>query len=87
VDALVLTELPFLLYPLALISASGVLILLGLVYLIVLLMLFKQDNLVTDYRQLVMPALGGLLLALLQVGLLDLVRFWLTGSWEGFHFG
>lgn len=87
VDGLVLTENPVVLYPFALLSAASVLIVLAMVYLIVLLIAFKRDNRFVRMRELVFPALAGLLLALLQVGVLDLARFWLTGTWNGFLLG
>ena len=86
-DGLVLLQSPWTLYPLALISAAGILLVLGMVYMIVLLILFRADNSILQARQLLTPAVGGLILALLQIGLIDLARFWLTGTWDGFHFG
>lgn len=87
VDALVLLQSPWTLYPLALVSAAGILGVLGLVYTIVLLILFRRDNSISRTSRLLYPALGGLFLALLQIGLIDLARYWLTGTWDGFHIG
>lgn len=87
IAALVFTENPLLLYPLALISTGGVLLLLGMVYTLVWLMIFKQENRFSSLVQLTVPLTGGATLALLQIALLDLGRFMLTGTWEGFHFG
>lgn len=87
VDALVLTENPLVLYPLALISAAGVILLLALVYTMVLLMFFKQENRFQNLLQLAVPLTAGGTMALLQIALLDLGRFLLTGTWEGFHLG
>jgi uncharacterized membrane protein len=84
---LVLLNNPWILYALALISAAGILVVLGMVYIIVLLILFRRDNTISSARGLFLPALGGVFLALLQIGLIDLARFWLTGTWDGFHFG
>jgi hypothetical protein len=86
-DGLVLTENPLILYPLALASAAGVIVLLVLVYTVVWLMLFRLENRLTTLRQLVFPLVGGFALALLQIAVLDLVRFWLTGTWGGFQLG
>jgi uncharacterized membrane protein len=83
-DLMVLTENPLVLYPLALVSSAGVLILLVLIYAMVWVMLFKMDNTIQSIKQLAFPLLGGLFLALLQVALFNLVRFYLTGTWEGF---
>jgi len=78
---------PVLLYPLALISAAGVLILLTLVYTMIWLMVLRRDNTIQRAGQLVWPLVAGFGVALLQIILLDLVRYALTGTWDGFHFG
>lgn len=87
VDLLVLSENPLLLYPLALISAGGVLVLLTLVYSMVWLMLFRRENAYFKTQQLLLPLIGGFGLAILQIALLDLARYALTGTWDGFHLG
>jgi hypothetical protein len=86
-DALILTENPLILYPLALASAASVVALLVLIYSVIWLMLFRQENRFTNLRQLVIPLLGGFTLAMLQIAALDLIRFWLTGTWGGFQLG
>lgn len=83
-DLLVLTENPLILYPLALLSAFGVLLLLTMVYTMVTLMAFRYENRFTRGRQLLLPLIVGFTLALGQVAMLDAVRFWLTRTWAGF---
>ena len=34
---------------------------------------------------MVYALIGGLTVALIQIGLLDFVRYLFTGTWEGFH--
>lgn len=87
VDGLVQTENPFLLYPLALISAAGVLVLLTMIYTLVWLMVFRLENHFEESRQLILPLLGGFGLALLQIAALDALRYLLTGTWGGFNLG
>jgi uncharacterized membrane protein len=82
--ALMLTENPLILYPLALISAAGVLVVLGLVYAVVALLVLRRENRIDSWSGLVVPVSLGLGLAVLQIGLLDLARFTLTGTWAGF---
>ncbi|RMF44923.1 MAG: DUF2085 domain-containing protein [Anaerolineae bacterium] len=86
-DALILTENPLLLYPLALISAAGVLVLLSMVYGMLWVILWKAERFATRYRQLLPPMLVGVTLGLVQIALLDFLRFKLTGTWDGFHLG
>lgn len=84
---MVLSENPLLLYPLALISAAGVLVLLSMVYCMLWLMVTRSENKYLEIPELFIPLLGGFGLALLQVVLLDVGRFLLTGTWDGFHLG
>jgi hypothetical protein len=84
-DVLILTENPVVLYPLALISAAGVLVLLTMVYSMLILMLFKAENRYNHFRHLVYALIGGLTVAVIQIGFLDLTRYFFTGTWEGFH--
>jgi len=87
VDWLVWIENPFLLYFFGLVSALGVLILLTMVYGVFWLILLKWDNHLERFSQLVFPFGMGFGTALLQIAILDLVRFTLTGTWDGFHLG
>jgi uncharacterized membrane protein len=84
VDLLVLTENPLVLYPLALISSAGVVFLLTIVYTMLVILLSGRENTVAHPRQLLAPALAGLVLAMLQIAGLDVVRYLLTGTWGGF---
>ncbi len=87
VDLLVLTESPLVLYPAALISAAGVLVLLTMIYTIVWLMLMRQDGVFIRLRQLWLPILAGLTIAFIQILAIDLARFWLTGTWGAIPMG
>jgi uncharacterized membrane protein len=87
VDLLILTENPLLLYPMALVSAAGVLVLLTMVYSMVLAMIFKVENRYQRLSSIVVHLVSGFIIALMQVSILDYVRFLMTGSWSGFHFG
>jgi hypothetical protein len=86
-DLILLTENPLLLYPLALISAAGVLLLLTMVYTMLWLMVFKAEKRYNQLKELAFALIGGATLALIQIGSLDVVRFFLTRTWEGFHIG
>jgi uncharacterized membrane protein len=87
VDIFMLTENPMLLYPLAIISAAGVLILLTLVYTMLWLVVLKYENRYNGLKDLIVPLIAGFGLALVQIGILDWLRFLLTGTWDGFHLG
>jgi uncharacterized membrane protein len=79
------SENPLLLYPLALLSSIGVLTLLTMAYSVFTIALFKRQNQARNWPDLWLLLLGGLTLALSQVAIIDLLRFALTGTWDGFH--
>jgi len=72
------------LYPLALISAGGVLLVLTMVYALLWVIVTRQENTFATFGGLWLPILGGLTIALLQITVTDLFRLWLTGTWGGF---
>lgn len=84
-DLLVLLENPVILYPLSLISAAGVVVLLTLVYTMMLMMIFKAENRYNQFSHMIYAVIGGLTVALIQIGMLDFVRYLFTGTWDGFH--
>jgi uncharacterized membrane protein len=57
--ALVLSENPLVLYPLALVSAAGVLVLLGMVYAVVVLLVLRRENRAQSWGDLALPLIAG----------------------------
>jgi uncharacterized membrane protein len=86
-DLLVLPEWDWVLYPVAFITAGGVLLLLTLVYGMLWSIVMRQENLFLHLREAWLPLLAGLTIALLQITVIDLIRFWLTHTWGGFPLG
>jgi uncharacterized membrane protein len=80
---LVLTRWPCLLYPLALLSALGVLTLLTSVDSMLVLMIVRRENVVDTWREAVVPLLAGFTLSMVQIGAIDLARYVLTGTLSG----
>jgi hypothetical protein len=74
-------------YPVAFISAGGVLLLLSLVYGMLWTMIMRQENTYLALRQAWLPILAGLTIALLQITITDVFRLWLTHTWGGFPLG
>lgn len=87
IDVAVLTESPFVLYPMAIVSVLGVLALLVMVFSMVWLLIMRQENDFTSLKEMWMPFLAGTTLAFLMIGAIDLLRFQLTGTWAGFPLG
>lgn len=86
-DALLLLNIPWIMLTMAILSALATLTLLALVYTIVVVMLFHQENRAERLLHVVMPFIAGLGIALLQIAVFDLLRYQLTGTWEGFFLG
>lgn len=87
IDLAVVSENEFILYPIAILSVLGVLALLIMVFSIVWIMLMRQENMFTAFRELWMPLLAGTTLAFLMLTAIDLFRLKLTGTWGGFPLG
>ena len=84
VDLGILSESPLVLYPVAALSALGILVLLTIIFSIVWITIMRQDNTFLSLRQLWLPAAAGLTLALVMIIGIDLVRLNLTHTWGGF---
>lgn len=87
IDLLILTENPLVLYPVAILSTLGVLTLLTIVFTMTWLMIMRQENAFQQLREMWMPFLAGLTLALLMISAIDLLRFTLTGTWGAIPLG
>jgi uncharacterized membrane protein len=82
--AAVQTEPSWLLYPVSVLSAGGVLWMLSMVNTMILLILLRQENQAETWREAVPPLLGGLAAALLELTTIGALRYALTGnlSWR-----
>ncbi len=87
VDLLVLAGIPFILYLIVFLSVGSVLVLLSMAYAMFWVLVFKKENLYQRLAQTALPLTGGLAVAILQIAILDLIRYLLTGTWDGFHIG
>jgi uncharacterized membrane protein len=87
INLLILTDSPLVLYPIAIISPLGVLALLTMIFSMVWIMLMRQDNNFTRWKELWLPLLAGLTLTMLMILAIDLFRLQLTGTWGGFPLG
>jgi uncharacterized membrane protein len=85
VIGLVLSDNPIVLYPLALLSALGVVVLLTLLDTVILLMVIRRENRVERWTGVITPLLAGFTLAILQIGFVDAVRFSIFHTWGGLN--
>jgi len=80
---LVLSRWAFLLYPLALLSALGVLTLLVCTNSMLVLIVVRRENVVDTWREAIIPLLAGFTVSLIQIGVIDLMRYTFTHTMEG----
>lgn len=85
--ALVLTGWSWLYYPLAILSTLTIPMLLTMIYTLLWVMLRKKENSFQNWQECVIYIEAGLFITLVQIGLFDLLRWSLTGSWAGFQIG
>jgi uncharacterized membrane protein len=86
VIAAMLTENPFVLLVFGLASGFGVLLVLTLIMSILFITLTRHERSYSRWRELWLPFLAGLTLAVMLVGGIDAVRYLFTGTWDGFVF-
>jgi uncharacterized membrane protein len=86
-DILILTESSIILYPAALLSAGMVLSLLSMIYSLFAIMLVKKENHYHSLKEVWLPLVAGFTVAMLQITLIDILRFSFTGTWGAFPIG
>ena len=86
-DLLVLSESDIILYPLAILSAFTVPMLLTIVYGLFAIMAIRRENTYDRLKQAWLPLTAGFTIAMLQIVIFDMLRFAITGTWGGFPLG
>jgi hypothetical protein len=81
---LVLTGNPLITYPLILFSTGGVMILLTTLYLVIWILISNRENNFSTWAELSWFILVGFTSGMVQILVIDGVRFLLTGTWSGF---
>ena len=84
VAALVLLDQPVLRAAFGVISAIGVVFMFGVIGSVAFLITTRRENAARSGRDLLLPALIGLVFAMGIIGVIDLVRYLFTGTWGGF---
>jgi uncharacterized membrane protein len=81
---LILWGNPLITYFLILLSTAGLLVLLTLLYSVIWILIRKKENRFQRLADLGWWILAGFGTALLQIALIDAVRYLLTGTWSGY---
>lgn len=87
VDFLILPEWSWVMYPAAILSAGGVILLLTLSYGMLWAIFMRTENQFLKLGDAWLPILAGLTITLLQITMVDVLRLWLTHTWGGFPIG
>lgn len=82
--ALVYSELPVFLYPASVLSAVGVVVILGAIASVVVATVLGIHNQALTIGDALPILIMGLVLVMMFVGLVDALRFSLFGTWDGF---
>lgn len=82
--ALVLSNISFILYPLALISSAGVLALMTMTNSVIFMLATRTENKAENWRGAFAPMAAGFTVSLSLILLVDILRFTVTGTWDGF---
>jgi uncharacterized membrane protein len=72
------TELDFVLYPLAILSSLGVVMMLIIINSMIATVVLRREGYARSWRQALVPLIAGLALAILQMTGMVLLRAWLT---------
>lgn len=86
VGGLVLLNIPILFYPIAVLSTLTIPLVLAMVYSLLWCIILKRENSLQRFKGGIRIFSAGLLTAILQVGLIDLLRFVTTGTWASLKF-
>ena len=86
VIGLVLSGNPWAVYPLAVLSVGGVMLMLTLLDTIILLIVIRRENRVESWRGAFLPLFTGATVALLQIAVIDAARYAIFQSWGGLVF-
>jgi uncharacterized membrane protein len=83
---MVLTGWGIFLYPLAVLSAVGVVSVLTVINSIMVATILKQENAATSLREVLPVFFFGIAITFIMIGVIDAGRFALFGTWDGFVF-
>lgn len=78
---MVVSDVPILFYPIAILSTLTIYLVLGMIYTLLWCIILKKENSLHLFRDGFRILSAGLITAITQVGLMDLIRFSLSQTW------
>ena len=85
VGVLVWLDIPFLYYPIAILSTGMIVVILSMVYTLLWTIILNKECSLEKFTQGWYLYIMGVICAIAQIGLMDLIRFRIIGSWTGFQ--
>lgn len=82
--ALILADIPWLYFPIAVLSTGTIFLILSIIYALLWCIILKKENTLNHFREGIRIYSAGVITAIFQVGLMDLLRYLLTGTWNSF---
>lgn len=79
--ALILADLPILYYPVAVLSTVTIFGILSMLYSLIVCIILRKENTLHLFKDGCRIFIIGFIAAILQIGLMDLLRFQLSGTW------
>ncbi len=80
--ALILVDIRVLYYPIAILSTFSILLVLSMIYTLLWCIILKKENRMHRFGDGIRIYIAGMMTAIIQIGLMDLIRYWLTGTWN-----
>lgn len=81
VGTLILLDISFLYYPIAILSTGTIFIVLGMIYSLLWCIILKKENTLHHLRDGIRILSAGVITAIFQVGMMDFARLMITKSW------
>lgn len=81
IGVLVVADIAFLYYPLAILSTATIFLVLGMIYALLWCIILKKENSLRLLQEGLRIFSAGLITAITQVGVMDLIRYSLSGTW------
>ena len=81
---IILANLSWLYFPVAFLSTMSIFVILSLIYSLLWCIILKRENSLHQFRDGIRIYIAGIITAIIQVGLMDLLRYLLSGTWNNF---
>jgi len=81
---LILANITWLYYPVAILSTAAIFLILSMIYTLLWCIILKKENTLHHFKDGIRIYNAGVITAVVQVGLMDLLRFLLTHTWNSF---